>query len=333
MENPLVSIITPCYNGEEYVQRFLSSVLNQTYDNIEMIFINDGSTDNTEKIVLEYKNKFNDKGIELIYIYQKNKGQAAAINKGLKIFRGKYLTWPDSDDVLNYDNIKFKVNYLEHHQDCGMVLCKSRIIDNSSLKQIGILQRIPPVGKDTLFYDLIIENNVYFAPGGYMVRGSSFLDVNMDRQIYECAAGQNWQMLLPIAYKYKCGYLNEFLYDYMLRVDSHSRRETTEEDILKKSYNHEDTLTTVINEMKIADEKYYLMIIKEKYIRNKLIIAYQFKDIELLDMQYNILKINGWLNKSDKILYYRAQHNMFNILCKLLILAIRVFRRMKRIIK
>ena len=333
MNKPLVSIITPCYNGGKFVHRFLESVLNQTYTNIELIFVNDGSTDNTEQIVFSYKHKFQEKEIELIYIFQENKGQAAALNQGLKIFKGKYLTWPDSDDILHIDNIKNKVNYLERNQKFGMVLCKTRVINDTNLQQIGTLQRIPPIKKDNLFYDLIIANNVYFAPGGYMFRTSSFLDVNPSRHIYECATGQNWQMLLPVAYKYRCGYLDEFLYDYVIRANSHSRREISEEDILKKSFNHEDTLTTVVSEMKIADGKYYLEIIKKKYVRERLNIAHRFKNKKLLEEQYHILKVNSWLNKFDNLIYLRGKYPILDFIHKMFILPVRVSRKIKRMIK
>ena len=60
---PLVSVITPCYNGEKFLHRFLDSVLNQTYTNVEFIFINDGSFDKTEEIVFSYKERLKSKGI------------------------------------------------------------------------------------------------------------------------------------------------------------------------------------------------------------------------------------------------------------------------------
>ena len=66
--NPLVSIITPCYNGEKFLERFLDSVLNQTYENIELILVNDGSTDKTDDIANKYKNTFDDRDYAYIYI-------------------------------------------------------------------------------------------------------------------------------------------------------------------------------------------------------------------------------------------------------------------------
>ena len=58
MKTEKVSIVTPCYNGEKYLERFLKSILNQSYGNIELIFINDGSTDQTEEIIKKYKEEF-----------------------------------------------------------------------------------------------------------------------------------------------------------------------------------------------------------------------------------------------------------------------------------
>lgn len=108
MQKGLVSIITPCYNGEKFVSRFLDSVLDQSYTNIELIVINDGSTDQTEQILKSYEIKFKEKGIKFIHLFQSNGGQSSAINKGLEIFSGEYLTWPDSDDILTPDAIEIK---------------------------------------------------------------------------------------------------------------------------------------------------------------------------------------------------------------------------------
>lgn len=318
MNNPLVSIITPCYNGEKFIHRFLESVLKQTYNNIEFIFVNDGSTDKTEEIVLSYKDIFLEKGIDLIYIYQNNAGQAAAINKALKIFKGEYLTWPDSDDILHPNNIKNKVDFLESNPKFGLVLCKTKMVDEMDItKQIGILQRRPNMKKDNLFYDLIIEKNVYFAPGGYMVRSSAFIETNPNKYIYESRAGQNWQMLLPITYKHRCGYINEYLYDYVVRSESHSRMGVTQEDLIRKTYDHEDILLTVIKEMKIREGQHYIDIVREKYIRKRLQIAYKFRNKEYLQKQYKLLKDRGKINFRDRLVYMRGRSRFLEILYKI----------------
>lgn len=205
MIKDLVSIITPCYNGEKYINRFLESVLNQTYKNMELIIINDGSTDLTEKIIMEYKEKFKKNKISLKYIYQENRGQAEAINKGLKVFEGEFLTWPDSDDTLEENSIKEKIEFLKENNQYGFVRTNANIIDEDTGEIIGKLQHENKENvKENLFEDLIFENDVWYAPGCYMVKTEAFMETNPQMSIYPSRGGQNWQMLLPISYQYKC---------------------------------------------------------------------------------------------------------------------------------
>ena len=85
MSQDLVSILTPCYNTGKYIHRLLDSVLSQTYSAIEMIVVDDGSTDNSKDIIKSYIPKFEARGYELKYLYQENSGQSVAIQKGLHL--------------------------------------------------------------------------------------------------------------------------------------------------------------------------------------------------------------------------------------------------------
>ena len=85
----LVSIISPCYNGEQYVARFFESILNQSYKKLELIFVNDGSTDKTEEIALSYEKKLKDSGIEYHYIYQENFWTGCGIKSRIGNFSGR----------------------------------------------------------------------------------------------------------------------------------------------------------------------------------------------------------------------------------------------------
>ena len=107
-----VSIIIPAYNAEKYVSRMLESILNQTYSNVECIIIDDGSTDNTYKTIQQYKEKFDKRRKVLKLLHQENKGQAAALNLGLKQVTGEYLIWADSDDYFELDAFETMVDCL-----------------------------------------------------------------------------------------------------------------------------------------------------------------------------------------------------------------------------
>jgi glycosyltransferase involved in cell wall biosynthesis len=313
--NKLVSIITPCYNGESYIQRFLDSVLAQTYNNFEFIIINDGSTDDTEKILNSYIERFALKGIEYIVINQENKGQSEAINQGLKIFKGDYLSWVDSDDILSPKYIEAKVSFLEKNTDCGLVISKSSIVNENNLnKELGILKRIKPKGRDTLCEDLIIGKNIYYAPGGYMVRSSCFFDVNPNRSIIsprEC--GQNYQLLIPISYKYKCGYLDEVLYTYVVRNDSHSHTTLSWENTLKKyDIARNDVLENVIKSMNIPDENYYMRLIEWRYIHWLMDAAAEYKNLPLLKEQIEKLKEINMYTTKDLIFFWKGRFWIVN---------------------
>ena len=99
MNNPLISIIVPIYNVEKYLSKCIDSIINQTLENIEIILVNDGSTDSCAEIIESYANKDN----RIKVIHKKNGGQSSARNMGLDIAKGEYIGFVDSDDWLHYD--------------------------------------------------------------------------------------------------------------------------------------------------------------------------------------------------------------------------------------
>lgn len=97
MNDILVSIIIPVYNGELYLEECLDSIMEQTYKNLEVIIINDGSTDNTQQIINIYKEKYN----FIHSYYQENKGQGVARNKAIELAKGDYVAFIDADDLIH----------------------------------------------------------------------------------------------------------------------------------------------------------------------------------------------------------------------------------------
>ena len=247
LSKPLVSIITPCYNGESYLDRYFASILHQTYPNLELIFINDGSKDRTQEIAEGYRQQLEQRGIHYTLLSQENAGQAAALNRGLKLFQGEYLTWPDADDEMTPDCIEKKVAYLQAHPELEMCICKvAQVTETEPDKVIGIFERVIPQETDDLFRDLLFLNNVFYTPGGYMVRTSALDDAIAYREIYSGRGGQNPQILLPIAYRKKYGYMDEVLFKYFVRGESHSHSiDSSEKTIQQLSYFEQILLETM----------------------------------------------------------------------------------------
>jgi hypothetical protein len=148
-----------------------------------------------------------------------------------------------------------------------MVICKTEVLEDTSLAHKGYQQRVKPQGKDNLFEDLIMGNNVYYSPGGYMLRTSMFRDV-MPKPLQIQAPreiGQNYQLLLPMAYKYPAGYLEDVLYYYLVRIDSHSREKHSYEYDINRSSVAVNVLTNIVNslEMSKSDYVHYMDVLKQ----------------------------------------------------------------------
>ena len=119
-----VSIIVPIYNMEQYLNRCLESIINQTYENIEIILINDGSKDNSLEICKNYAKKDN----RIMIIDQKNSGVSSARNSGLDKATGEYLAFVDPDDWIDKDGIEKMVDFALKHK-CDIAFFDYKIND------------------------------------------------------------------------------------------------------------------------------------------------------------------------------------------------------------
>lgn len=305
-----VSILTPCYNSASYIHRLLDSVLTQTYPNIEMFVINDGSTDNSEKVIKSYIPKFYDRGLTLKYMKQSNQGQAAAINNGLKFISGKYLIWPDSDDFFSDSkSIEIMVETFENNSDVSIVRCFSSVLDEKTLKiidQFGEKENNKRKGRN-LFEDcLLTKNNFWFGAGNYMIRTDILDYYYPDREIYpsNTNGGQNWQLLLPALYNKKCVTIEKTLHNILARNDSHSRIASNNLDsILSKYTEHEKILLKTIEFIRNMNESELLTYkekIKIKYAIIRIMTFSSFGQKKQAKIEYD--KIKDKLNFKNRIL-------------------------------
>ncbi|WP_058485669.1 glycosyltransferase family 2 protein [Defluviitalea phaphyphila] len=142
----MVSIIMPTYNNEKFIREAINSVLTQTYDNFELIIIDDASEDNTLNIIhSEYK----DSRIKIITL-KNNSGAAIARNKGLSISRGRYVAFLDSDDYLNEKCLEYQLKFMKEKK-AGFVFGSYELIDENNKKILG--KHIVP--SKISYYDLL----------------------------------------------------------------------------------------------------------------------------------------------------------------------------------
>ena len=319
---PLVSIITPCYNGEHCIERMMDSVLAQTYDNIEFIIINDGSTDNSAVIIQQYEKAFIERGYKFIYHYQENAGLGAAINAGLKLFNGEYLCWPDADDYLEKDSVKERVDAFKTHSDCAVVTSNAYVRECGNLTCYKglIADNLKRSGEEKQF-ELLLNGDNIFCSGCHMVRVKEFLEVNPKREIYPARRGQNWQMLLPLYFKYKRFFLDKPLYNYIIYPNSMSKDNNTAKSKLTRYNEHEHLLKhtlKMIEEVQDVDLHQYYSFLEDKYAKLRMEIAIQYGNKGLFHNEYVKKQQMVGLDRRDRTMYLRNQYPAINKWLKLL---------------
>lgn len=268
--SPLVSIIVPVYNSEEYIFNSINSILNQTYKNIEIIIINDGSTDRTNEILNEIALK--DKRI--VYVNQKNIGVSETRNKGIQLSKGEYITFMDSDDTVEPEYIeKLMEEVLKNEFD--IVAC-----GYTDISKYGIVKLNDFYNNNTILSKDEFINRIFYGVGG-TVWGKVFKrniiienNIKMKQNIFMCE-----DMIFVLEYVMKCnkyGSINENLYNYN-RLNENSISTM----VNMQYYNN---LIVVISEIqKILEENNY----EKSYVDSILCNRVQSMSISFLIMQHD----------------------------------------------
>ncbi len=251
----LVSVVTPVYNGEHHLSWMLDSVLNQTWDQIEMILVDDGSRDGTLEVARSYRERFKERGYEYHIVQAQHRNASAAINCGLPYVRGEFLIWPDSDDILEPESVKRRVAFLQENPRYQCVRSLSSYFDEKTGK---ILERADEktgdLSREDLFWE-ILEIRTFVCCGCYMLRTAPFFEIYPDRHIPEYDVGQNFQMLLPFMFFHRCPTIREKLYRVCAREGSHSRRKLTQQQEEKKYRDYEDLVDEIAGICGIRDRE------------------------------------------------------------------------------
>ena len=119
-EAPLVSVIIPTYNAARHLPESIESIFRQNYPNLEIIVIDDGSTDDTKETITPYLDK-------ITYIYKENGGPASARNMGIKLAKGEFIAFADADDLWPEDKLERQLSHFREHPDAQIVLGRQRV--------------------------------------------------------------------------------------------------------------------------------------------------------------------------------------------------------------
>jgi glycosyltransferase involved in cell wall biosynthesis len=207
---PKVSLVMACYNGVPYISEMFDSILAQKYDNIELILVNDGSTDETPVVISDYTDKFFARGYETIVFNQENQGVGAAVRNGLLRATGDFISFIDCDDTLDPEYVSALAGYLIEHDECEMVSSKI----NYTKSGTDLCQKL--FSKD--LFDALILDRIFTVVWLYMFRMSLLKRVKLAEKFNKNArATQEPDIIIPlIYYAREKGYIDRELYIHRL---------------------------------------------------------------------------------------------------------------------
>lgn len=300
----LVSIILPVYNEEKHIEECIKSLLTQTYQNIELIFVDDGSTDNSGKIINTYQKKYPN----IKYIYQKNQKQGAARNNGLSQANGKYICFIDSDDFTDKNMIKEMYEFANEN-DYDITLCDYYISYGTYKELVNTYYKPFKDNKNVTVQEYLLSS---VSPWNKMFK-KDFL-INNKFKFIEKIFYEDYASIPTLAnFNPKIGYIEKpFLY-YVQSENSTMRNGKSKDyysDIFKASEHLYNNLKSNKN---LHDELEYLIIYHLLYNS-----SIEFNN----NMQtQNLLKINKFMKekfpKWYKNKYFKEQNIKFKVLCYL----------------
>lgn len=205
-EPPLVSVILPSFNHRQFLDESINSVLRQTYPNIQLVVIDDGSTDGSAEYIANLAEQH---GFE--YISQANAGLIATLNRAKQLVRGKYVSVSASDDFFHLEKIERLVTFMELHPEYALVHAKIIQVDDQSKE----IRRIDEHCLSGRVFGPLIRGDFHVNGITALVRADVYSQFHYGQFYID-----DWYMWLRIAEKYPVGYVDEYL-AYYRRHDNH----------------------------------------------------------------------------------------------------------------
>ncbi len=209
-----ISVIIPTYNRAKTIEKSVRSVLNQTYSNLEVIVVDDGSEDNTEEVIRAIEDS------RLVYYRQNNSGAGAARNAGVEKATATLIAFHDSDDTWRRDKLEKQMAYWAEHPECDLIYCAYQLH-----RLDGTAEKVPlncfygELSGD--IFKTLIMNNTIGTPT-MLMRKSAFGELNGFDASLDCL--EDWEFALRFSEHHKIGYVDEILMDVQQSMGSISAR-------------------------------------------------------------------------------------------------------------
>lgn len=282
----------------------MQCILQQTFLNIEIIFVNDGSTDDSLKLIENYKEAIEKKGMKLHILSQKNQGAGYAASLGLQHATGDFITCFDVDDYLYPKSIEKKVQFLISHPDYDIVRTNGYEIQGNNQKLFVTDEQ--EKAETNIFHSLLLSKTNNWA-GSYMIRAKALWDIYPNHIIPGSRYGQNLQLLLAVSYKRKSGFIDEPLMKYIRNNNSFTGKRKKLHDELELLDGFRQIQNQVLDTLKITESN-----IKNEldifYAQRKKVLGIDFQDRQLFISNFQFLKRHNQISSLDYYYYHKIKN-------------------------
>ena len=256
---PLVSVLIPAYNHENYIQETIESIINQTYPNIELIILDDGSKDKTWEKITELKPKCENRFVKIHFETKQNEGTCITLNKLLKLSSGEFVYIIASDDLAKPQAIEKEVKFLQDNPDYALAVGDNEYVDSMG-KQIFRTQKaftsniknakyktvkeflssklkIDFLSDDFGSYKTLYKEN--YIPNGYLIRKNIFETIG---NFTKNAPLEDFWLMLQISKYKKMKYIDEILFSYRIHDTNTIGNSTKMRELTTQTRNYEQKL-------------------------------------------------------------------------------------------
>lgn len=256
---PLVSVLIPAYNHENYIQETIESIINQTYPNIELIILDDGSKDKTWEKITELKPKCENRFVKSHFETKQNEGTCITLNKLLKLSSGEFVYIIASDDLAKPQAIEKEVKFLQNNPDYALAVGDNEYVDSMG-KQIFRTQKaftsniknakyktvkeflssklkIDFLSDDFGSYKTLYKEN--YIPNGYLIRKNIFETIG---NFTKNAPLEDFWLMLQLSKYKKMKYIDEILFSYRIHDTNTIGNSTRMRELTTQTRNYEQKL-------------------------------------------------------------------------------------------
>ena len=309
---PLVSMITYCYNGARFVSNYFEAILKQTYSNIELIFFNNGSEDKTGDIAESYRKPLEDKGVKVNIIhYSENQSTCELKQKAFQMMNGEYFFGCDSDDFIDPTYIEEMTEYLVSHSDKGIVYCQLRVVQEETGEVLSVMKMTPRYKDKEAFEDILCGTNINFTSISYMMSKRHFEQVNPTKSIYNSRYGENYQVQMPFLYHNLQGYIEKPLGQYTVRRDNYSSKLSDPKKRYEALKGQEKSVLATLMQIQPDNIEYYEKFFLSRIRRELFYTALFWNDALAVQESYSELKQIRSTSVKEKMSFMLSKMGLF----------------------